>query len=128
MLVTNDVASADCAPELLNTDIGLGLWRVLDVTRPPFDFPSVWSTDDDVAGRWTKRMHLAVRPSHRPVARARRQSALRLVSGLEAPGSPGRSVTGHWCTIPSVCCTSELFMDRPPGPVTGAPSLRDGAQ
>ena len=81
-LVTNDVESTDCAPELLNSEIGLGLWRVLDVQRPPFGLKAAWSLDYDVDGRWTKRMALAVRPAYRPVAACRRGSALRRVAGL----------------------------------------------
>lgn len=79
VLVTNDVLSTDCEPDSLNRDIGLGLWRLLDVARPPFGLVPAWSLDYDVAGRWTKRMHLAVRPGFRPMARLRPGSALHRV-------------------------------------------------
>lgn len=81
MLVTNDVLSTDCEAELLNTDTHVGLWRLLDVAQPPFDVTSAWSVDYDVAGRWTKRVHLVVRPGYRAVARWRPRSALRRVAG-----------------------------------------------
>ena len=34
----------------LNSEIGLGLWRVLDVQRPPFGLKAAWSLDYDVDG------------------------------------------------------------------------------
>lgn len=85
LLITNDVVGPGCPPEALNSDIGLGLWRTLDLARPPFNLKADWTVEYDVEGGWRKRMQLSVRPAYRPVARLRRDSVLRRLAELPQP-------------------------------------------
>ena len=38
LLLTNDIASVHCPPELLNRECALGAWRTIDLERPPFGY------------------------------------------------------------------------------------------
>jgi SAM-dependent methyltransferase len=82
LLLTNDVASIHCPPELLNSECALGAWRTIDLERAPFAYRPAWRRDFDIRGEWTKRTVLMVAPAHRLSAR-RRTSALQRVRGLD---------------------------------------------
>ena len=77
MLLTNDIWSAHCPAELLNTDVPVGGWRTMDLELSPFGVRPAWQVDLDILGEWTKRVLLLVRPSSRPLARLRAHTALR---------------------------------------------------
>jgi SAM-dependent methyltransferase len=83
LLLTNDVASVHCPPELLNSECALGAWRTLDLELPPFGYRAAWRHDFDIRGEWTKRITLLVSPRHRP-ATWRRHSALRRLRALDS--------------------------------------------
>jgi SAM-dependent methyltransferase len=65
LLLTNDVASVHCPPELQNSEIALGAWRTIDLERAPFTEHAAWRYDFDIRGEWTKRVTLLVGPRAR---------------------------------------------------------------
>ena len=98
LLLTNDVTSVHCPPELVNSECALGAWRTLDLERPPFGYRAAWRHDFDIRGEWTKRITLLASPWRHPTM-GRRDSrsgdCARSTADAGAPGGSARRRVTH---------------------------------
>jgi SAM-dependent methyltransferase len=79
MLLTNDLRSIHCADELLNGEIPLGSWRILDLEQPPFRVRPDWHFDYNIQDEYIKRVVLLVSARYRLRARLYSGSAINRV-------------------------------------------------